>query len=401
MKLWGDSELDDRVAAYTVGNDHVLDRKLVRYDCIASKAHARMLAAVGLLAEDEAAVLVEGLEAIEELSAAGKFVIRPEQEDCHTAIEQFLVERVGEAGKKIHTGRSRNDQVLTALRLFYRDELERCRASIVALVDVLRRFIRRFGKVQTPGWTHTRKAMPSSVGMWAGALVDSMIDNRKAVAQVAKLMDQSPLGSGAGYGLPLPLDRKMTARELGFSRVQRNPIYVQNSRGKFEAAMLHVLGQVLLDLNRVSADLIWFSMPEFGFFVLPERFTTGSSIMPQKRNPDVLELVRANYHVIVGLETQLKSQLANQIHGYHRDLQLTKEPALRGLQTTQDALEIMTLVFSGLEVDRGACARAMTPELFATRRAYELARTEGLPFRDAYLRVKKEMGYSVTPQIDL
>jgi len=207
-------------------------------------------------------------------------------------------------------------------------------------------------------------------------------------------MDQSPLGSGAGYGVPLPINRKKTARELGFARVQRNPIYVQNSRGKFEAAMMHVLGQVVGDLNRVASDLIWFSMPDFGFFVLPERFCTGSSIMPQKRNPDVLELVRANYHVLLGFETQLKSQTANQIHGYHRDLQLTKEPALRGLQIGRDAVEIMSLVFAGLEVDCEACKKAMTPELFATQRAYELAQQEGIPFREAYLRVKRDEDYS-------
>jgi argininosuccinate lyase len=228
--------------------------------------------------------------------------------------------------------------------------------------------------------------MPSSVAMWAGALADSMKENRLLMEAALQLMDQSPLGSGAGYGIPLDIDREFTAREAGFSRVQQNPVYVQLSRGKFESTLLHGLTQVMYDLNRFSCDMIFFSMPEMGLFRLPGRFCTGSSIMPQKKNPDVLELLRAKYHVLLSYEVQVKGMAANLITGYNRDLQLCKEPVMKGLDIAIESLEIMKLIFDGLEVDEEKCRQAMTEELFATDRAYQLVR-QGVPFREAYRRI--------------
>jgi argininosuccinate lyase len=231
-----------------------------------------------------------------------------------------------------------------------------------------------------------RKAMPSSVALWAGAFVDSMEDNLKILDCAADLVDQCPLGTGAGYGVPLKIDREATARSLGFSRVQKNPIYAQTSRGKFEATILHALSQILFDLNKMACDLILFSMLEFGYVELPDRICTGSSIMPQKKNPDVLELVRATYHLVLSREIQVKTGIANLMSGYNRDVQLTKEPVLKGLATTIQSLRIMAIVFDSLVVNEANCRKALTEEVYATHRVYELVE-QGVPFREAYRRV--------------
>jgi argininosuccinate lyase len=390
-KLWGGNSLDPRIEKFTVGKDYLLDQRLTPFDCQASVAHARMLGKVGLLPDGEVEQLIEGLEEIATLAGAGEFTILPEQEDCHTAIEQWLVDKLGDTGKRIHLGRSRNDQVLTALRLYYKAALKSLRLDVKGLAKRVRRFARRHRALSMPGYTHMRKAMPSTVGCWAEALADSLKDDDLLLRSAEKLMDQSPLGSGAGYGVPLPLDRAMTAKELGFARVQQNPVYVQWSRGKFEAAMVHAISQVLLDLNRVAADLVYFSMPQFGYFKLPSEMCTGSSIMPQKQNPDVLELVRARYHAVVACETQLRATVANLPHGYHRDLQLTKEPTFNAMDMAGETVAIMDLVFRGLKVDKLALKAAMTPELYATERAYKLVTEAGMTFRDAYAKVKEEL----------
>ncbi len=391
MKLWQkDIKPDERVERFTVGNDYLLDRELLRYDCRASAAHARMLHKIGILSADERDLLVQGLQEIIDLDKAGKFEIRQSDEDCHTAIENYLTKHLGEVGKKIHTGRSRNDQVLTALRLLYRDALDQMDEGVKQLIGAFKELAKRDGSVAIPGFTHTRKAMPSTVALWAGAFIDAGQDNRLLLKTVRKLINQSPLGTAAGYGTTLNLDRQFVADELGFERVQQNPVYTQLSRGKFESSMLHLFSQVLFDLNRCASDLILFSMPDWGFFDLPATFCTGSSIMPQKMNPDVLELVRAKYHVINGLESQLKNLMANLITGYHRDAQLTKEPALKGITITADCLSIMTLLIDGIKVDADKAARQMSDELFATEKAYRLVE-QGVPFRDAYRRVAKEL----------
>jgi len=389
-KLWDKGyELNSVVESFTVGNDVVLDQALIPYDCRASIAHARMLGKIGLLTAEEVEKLTGALETIIQLHRQEKFTIRPEQEDCHTAIESFLTEKLGKLGMKIHTGRSRNDQVLTALRLFYKDQLTVCDKQVEALIKSISAFTEKEGATVFPGYTHMRKAMPSSIALWGRAFIDSMEDNRKLLRLALELIDQSPLGTGAGYGVPLELDREYTAKELGFARVQENPVYVQNSRGKLEITILHALSQVMLDLNRIASDLILFSMPEFGFFELPDEFCTGSSIMPQKKNPDVLELLRARYHVIIALESQVKTQVSNLISGYNRDIQLTKEPVMKGFDITRAGLEVAELLFRHLVVNRERCEEALTDDLLATERVYALVR-QGVPFREAYQRIAKE-----------
>ena len=389
-KLWEKGyRLDEQVEAFTVGDDYLLDQRLVRYDCLASMAHARALGRAGILEEEEVEDLLEELERIVQLDLAGEFSILPEHEDCHTAIENYLTRELGELGEKIHTGRSRNDQVLAALRLYYKVELAKCKRLMTELAMYLEQFAARYGEVEFPGYTHTRKAMPSSVGLWAESFVDSMDDNSRLIDVALELIDQSPLGTGAGYGVPLDLDREYTAELLEFERVQQNPIYTQNSRGKFEATILHALAQVMLDLNKMATDLIVFSMPELGYFELPEELCTGSSIMPQKRNPDVLELVRARYHHVVALEFQVKNTIANLLSGYNRDLQLTKGPTMRGLDVTQASLSVMALVFDGLGVNADRCQAGLTDEVYATERVYELVK-KGVPFREAYRRICEE-----------
>jgi len=391
MKLWQHTHTGAEsqqaivmaVEKFTAGKDPVLDLTLLPYDCLASKAHARMLAKVGLLSQAEAADLTAGLDAILSQHARGEFLIRPEDEDGHTAIENYLVQHYGEAGKKIHTGRSRNDQVLTALRLYSRDQAEAGIATLRKLLETFEVLIAARSATPLPGYTHTRKAMPSSVGMWAGACRDAFKDDLQLLEAAVRLLDQNPLGTGAGYGVPLPLDRQMTTAELGFARTMENPVYAQNSRGKFEGILLHALAMVMADINRLAADLILFTMPGFGYFTLPAAFMTGSSIMPQKQNPDVLELLRAKYHEVAACEYQVRATTLNLISGYHRDLQLTEEALMRGLEAALEALQMTLLVIQNLGVDEARCRAAMTAELYAAEKAYELVR-QGVPFREAY-----------------
>jgi argininosuccinate lyase len=387
MKLWQKGyTLNSRIEAFTVGEDYLIDQKLVDYDCLASKAHASMLCKIGILTDDELEKILNELDRIIELNHNGRFPVTLKDEDCHTAIENRLTETLGETGKKIHTGRSRNDQVLAALRLYYKDRLTYLKGELKSLKKAVDKLIESSGTIPIPGYTHTRKAMPSSVGLWAGALSEAFEDDLLQLKSVYALVDQSPLGSGAGYGVPLNLDRKMVAEELGFSKVQQNPAYVQSSRGKFEAALLHLAGFILFDANKTATDLILYTMPDFGFFELPDAFLTGSSIMPQKKNPDVLELVRANYHVVLGYEMQVKSLIGNLISGYHRDFQLLKEPVMKSLEILLETVSILTLVFENLTVNEEQCKKAMTDELFATEKVYELVK-KGMSFREAYRSV--------------
>jgi len=388
-QLWKKKrEPNPDILRFTSGEDPILDQRLIPYDCKASIAHAKMLGKIGILTSEEVQKLVQELEHIILLHQEGQFTITAEQEDCHTAIENHLTKVLGALGEKIHTARSRNDQVIAALRLFYKEALTSIQEKTKELIKALEDLSQRFGSVVLPGYTHTRKAMPSSIALWAGGYREAFQDDLRLLDFVYDLMDQSPLGTGAGFGVPLEIDRVFTAKEAGFSRVQENPIYVQLSRGKFESTLVHGLAQLLLDINRMATDLILFSMPEFGFFILPEAFCTGSSIMPQKKNPDVLELLRAKYHGVAARSQELQSLIANLISGYHRDLQLSKKPVMEALDTTRECIEMMTRVIQNLQVDEAACRKAMTKELFATEEVYALVR-QGIPFREAYRRVGK------------
>lgn len=392
MKLWSKGwDLDGEIERYTVGDDPELDLALVPYDCTASMVHARVLEKAGVLDAEEVVRLVGALESIKASAESGGFVINREDEDCHTALENRLVAELGDLGKKIHTARSRNDQVLGAIRLYMKDRLDGVGALIDDLVVTMGRRIEAEGEIRMPGYTHMRKAMPSSFSMWMGSFMESMEDNKVMLQAVHALIDQNPLGSGAGYGIPvIDIDREFSAKELGFAKVQINPLYVQNSRGKFEASVVSALVNVMADLNKLSSDLILFTMDEFKYFSLPKEICTGSSIMPQKLNPDVLEIMRARYHEVLANEFLIRTMTADLPSGYNRDLQRTKKPLMDSFGITESSLRIITHVTRKLVVNREACERACTDEVFATQRVYELVK-QGMPFRDAYRQVAAEL----------
>lgn len=390
MKIWEKGyKLNKQIEDFTVGNDYLLDQKLVKFDCLSSIAHAKMLDRIGILKKGEAKRLIQILEEIIELDKRKKFIIKKTEEDCHTAIENYLIKKLGKLGEKIHTGRSRNDQVLASLRLYYKEELSECNKLSKKFINVIQEFLKKYRKVNLPGYTHSRKAMPSTIGLWGDSFIDSMKDNLKLMDIVFEIIDQSPLGGGAGYGLPIKIDKKYTAKILKFKKVQKNSLYCQNSRGKFESTILHVLTQIMFDLNKISSDLIIFSMPEFGYFELPKEFCTGSSIMPQKKNPDVLEIIRAKYHIVVSYEFQIKSIISNLLSGYNRDLQLTKKPTMKGLDITKESLSIMCLIFKNLKVNKENCKKGLTRDIYATEKAYKLVK-KGIPFRQAYRKISKD-----------
>ncbi len=389
MKLWQTADsLDSRIEAFTTGNDPVLDQELIPFDCMASIAHVSMLGEIGILTSAESESLGAALNDLIILHGNGQFQIRPDQEDGHTAIEDFLTGKLGETGKKVHTGRSRNDQVLTALRLFEKFAVD----ELIQLAENMAESLKQFGLANQglplPGYTHTRKAMPFTVRDWAMAFHDALQDDMKMLAGTLALIDQNPLGTGAGYGVPLPVNRKTTTELMGFASVLENPMYAQNSRGKFESRILNDCLMILYDLNKWASDLIFFTLPDLGYFTLDASMVTGSSIMPHKKNPDVLELVRASYHQVSGYELQLRMIPVNLISGYHRDLQYTKEPLLKGLRVTRDVLGASQVVMIGLKADPENLNRAMTPELLSVQKVMDLVNS-GMPFRDAYRKISQ------------
>ncbi len=390
VKLWKkDYDVDSEIEKFTVGNDFLLDQKLIYYDCIASIAHAKMLKKIGILNETELKKLIKGLYEIIELDKKEKFVIKLSDEDCHTAIENHLTKKLGDAGKKIHTARSRNDQILAAMRLYEKDELNGILSLIDDLISSVKNKINKYGSISLPGYTHMQKAMPTSIKNWFSAYTHALKDDKILIKDVIKIIDKNPLGSAAGFGVPVfAVDREITAKYLGFNQsIEIN--YAQNSRGKYESLIINSLVQVMMDLNKIATDLILFSMPEFGYFELPKEFCTGSSIMPQKKNPDVLELIRGRYSIILGYDTQLKNLYSNLISGYNRDMQLSKEPVMRSIDLTKDCLKIITLVFDGIGINKDNCKKAVTKELFAAEEAYKLVK-KGVSFRDAYRKIGKK-----------
>ena len=390
-KLWEKTySLDALVEAFTVGEDYRLDARLVNADCVASMAHARMLEGIGILAPEEAGRLVRELARIIQLNGKGEFVIRRSDEDVHTAIENHLEAAIGEAGRKIHTGRSRNDQVLAALRLWSRGFLFAFHAAGASLVDQLLRLAAEHEATPMPGRTHLQTAMPSSVGLWAAAWAEELLDDLSLVRHAFGLLDCSPLGSAASYGVPLPLDREKVADLLGFARVQNNVLYANDSRGKLEAIALEAVEHTVLTLSRLAQDLVLFSLPEFGYFTLPAELCSGSSIMPQKRNPDGLELVRGKAATISAHLLSMKAVLRALPSGYNRDLQETKGPYFRGCEDGLGCVRIMELTVRRLSVNTEALRRGFTPEIFATDRALDLV-AKGTPFRDAYREVGRSL----------
>ncbi len=399
-KLWqaGGRRPHPLVERFTVGDDPRLDEVLAPYDLYGTAAHAAGLVRAGVLSAPEFERLRAALGELLVEAREGRFAIDPSHEDCHTEIELRLTRRLGEPGRKVHAGRSRNDQVLCALRLCTRQRLLDAAASALDLASALLDRARSERETPLPGFSHTRKAMPTTVGHYLAAFAEELLDGLETLDTAYRLNDRSPLGSAAGFGSRLPLDRDYVARLLGFSGVQHNTLAVQNSRGPLAALVLFGLTQLLAGCARLALDLILFSAPEPGFFSLPEELTTGSSLMPQKRNPDVLELIRGRAARVRSRLYEVLEISAPLYSGYHRDLQLTKEPLIRGLDDAGETLAVLTLVAEKLIVHRERCLAACTPDLFATDAALDLV-LAGRPFREAYREVKADIESVRTPDV--
>ena len=391
-KIWDKKngiKTNQTVENYTVGIDYLLDFDLLPYDIQGTIAHAKMLNKIKILNDKELKTLLAGLNEILELWKGGKFKIHKSQEDGHTAIEAYLTEKYGEVGKKVHTGRSRNDQSLTMLRLFMKENLLQSRKEIEILLKELINQKKKIGKIKMPGYTHMQRAMPSSVLMWLESFEHSLKDDLIILNATISVIDQNPLGSAAGFGENiLGLDRKFTTKELGFKKIQENPMYCALSRGKFENITLQALSNITFTLGKIANDLLLFTTKEFDYFTLPDSFKTGSSIMPQKKNYDVLELVRGNVSVLNGYKDQVEGIIKNMPSGYNRDFQLTKEPYVRGMKLAIETIQVMTLVVKNLKVKKENLENACTAELYATDEALKLVK-QGKNFREAYQEIKE------------
>ncbi|KAL6067755.1 Argininosuccinate lyase [Balamuthia mandrillaris] len=390
-KLWQTStQLHPLVEAFTVGDDHHLDSKLLEYDLQASSAHASMLASIQVLSEEELSTLQKALEEIKQLHKEGKFEITRAQEDGHTAIEQYITEHYGEVGKKIHTGRSRNDQSLVMLRLYAKDKLKEIISLTERLVTTFQHAAQQHATTEMPGYTHMQRAMPTTVGVWLDSFACALQDSLLCLRSTLTLIDQNPLGSAAGFGIRhLPLDRAMTAREMGFERVQENVMYCGFSRGFFEWIMMQALAVILTVTSRFAVDMMGFTQQETAFFALPDEFVTGSSIMPQKKNYDLFEIMRGNGKVFASYQAQMQGIILGLGSGYHRDLQLTKKPFVEGVELCTSTLELLLDVVPALRVNKERLRGAMTKDLYLTDEVYKRV-ASGVPFREAYQLVKNE-----------
>jgi len=385
--LWqkNTTSINKQMMDFMAGEDIVLDRELIQFDIQASKAHVKGLLSINMLNLNECKNLLTGLDNLDEAIINNEFVLDNRFEDCHSAIEYWLVEKLGELGKKTHTGRSRNDQILVATRLYLKDSLNQviqlCKASAEACLIQAKKGVDQ----PMPGYTHLQQAVPSSVGMWFAGFAESMVDNLISLQAALKLVDCNPLGTAAGYGVNLPLDRDLTTKELNFSRTQLNPIYAQNSRGKFELAVLNAMSLCMLDVRRYCWDISIFTTQEFSMVTLPNEMMTGSSIMPNKNNPDLVELMRASYSVVQSASLELQSLLSLP-SGYQRDLQLTKGPLLRGIKKTIDTLSLFPALIKGTQFIKDSCESKITAPMYATDLAIELSQ-QNIPFRTAYQQV--------------
>ena len=375
-------KIDAAIQAFLAGDDVLLDREFFLHDIQASKAHAEGLQRIGILSDDELSGLLRELNTLADDFRSGDFVLGTQYEDGHSAIEARLTERLGDAGRKIHTGRSRNDQVLVATRLWLKDELSTLQSICIEIAQVGLERAEAEAQLPMPGYTHLQRAVVSSAGMWWAGWVEAFIDNAERARQTLQWVDANPLGTAAGYGVNLPLDRDHTTEALGFARLQVSPLYAQLSRGKFEMAALEALSSAMLDLRRLAWDLSLFTSTEFGFVALPSQYTTGSSIMPNKRNPDVIELMRGSYASVAAARCEIE-QLLSLPSGYHRDLQISKGALLHGFGKGLAALALLPDLLRNMEWKTHAMRAALDPSMYATDLAVDLAR-QGIPFRDAY-----------------
>lgn len=388
-RLWEKGlPLDERVLRYTAGEDHKLDARLVPYDVRGSIAHAEMLAAQDLISHDDCHAICDGLRALETSFEAGEWEITLEDEDVHTALESRLTDNIGEAGGRLHLGRSRNDQVLTALRLYLRDAALDLAGRVEHLRSAIEHVADNQGEIELPGYTHMQHAMPSSVALWCGGFEEAFADAVEGLRTVHRRINKNPLGSAAGYGTPgLPLDRDFTTKRLGFDETQTPVTAAQLSRGKAESALLFEVTLMMQDLSRMASDLLLFYTQEFEYISLAPEVTTGSSIMPQKRNPDVLELLRASSATTQACLDEALMITAKLPSGYHRDLQRLKIPLFRSIDLAIESVDIMAYLLSGMQFLPDNIR--LSDGLYATEEAYRLVTEENVPFREAYKKVAK------------
>ena len=386
-KLWDKGfEPDRMIEEYTVGDDRELDMRLARYDVEGSLAHIAMLEKIGLLASDELERLTAGLREIAAEIEAGRFEIEPGTEDVHSQVELLLTRRLGDAGKKIHSGRSRNDQVLVDLKLFLRDELRGLARDVRTLFDRLQELSERYREVLMPGYTHLQVAMPSSFGLWFGAYAETLVDDMRLVAAAWHIANQNPLGSAAGYGSSFPLDRTMTTRLMGFEELHYNVVAAQMSRGKSERAAASAIAAVAATVGRMAMDLCLYMSQNFGFVSLPDELTTGSSIMPHKKNPDVFEMIRGRCNRLQAVPNEIALLTANLPVGYHRDMQLLKDILFPATTEIRRTLRMCDFMLAHLRVNDRILDDTRYDYLFTVEDVNRLT-LSGVPFREAYRRI--------------
>ena len=402
MKLWDKGfSTDQKIDHFTVGNDRELDLLLAKYDVIASKAHAKMLGKIGLLTNDETNSLVKELDNIALTIEEGSFTIEDTFEDMHSKIEFLLTERLGDTGKKIHTARSRNDQVLVAMHLYLKNELMEIKSETVTLFDLLMDLAEEHKEVLLPGYTHLQIAMPSSFGLWFSAYAESLIDDLYFIDAAFKVADQNPLGSAAGYGSSFPIDRSFTSKEMGFETLKYNVVAAQMGRGKVEKATAFGMSSIAGTLSKMAMDICLYMNQNFDFISFPDELTTGSSIMPHKKNPDVFELVRAKCNKLQAVPNQLTLITNNLPSGYHRDLQLVKEVIVPAIQDLKACLEILTFSLKEITVNQNILENPKYDYLFSVDTLNELVQN-GMPFRDAYKKMGMEINEGTfTPKRDI
>ena len=390
MKLWdkGTNEVSKEIETYTVGRDRELDLLLAPFDVYGSMAHATMLESIKLLTKSELDQLLDELKNILQVIKKGDFVIEDGIEDVHSQVELLLTRKLGDVGKKIHSGRSRNDQVLVDLRLFIREEIRIICELVEELFHTLNGLSQKHKDILIPGYTHLQVAMPSSFGLWFGAYAESLTDDLQLLLAAYKIANQNPLGSGAGYGSSFPLDRKMTTELLGFEDLSYNVVYAQMSRGKVEKSVAFAMSSIAATLSRMSIDICLYNSQNFGFLKLPLEMTTGSSIMPHKKNPDVFELIRAKMNKLQSLSNEVTLITTNLPSGYHRDMQTIKETFLPAFAELKSTLEICTFAMKNIEVKTDIIDDPKYNDLFSVEEVNRLV-NEGMPFRDAYIQVGK------------
>ena len=401
MKIWNQSSKDNDSAIdyFLSSEDIVLDQELFLYDIQASIAHAHELQAVNILTKSETKKIIASLKKLAKLYQTKKFKLTSKYEDCHSAIEQYLTKELGSVGKKIHTGRSRNDQVMVAMRLYARAKLDNIQSINLKIAQSFLDKAEKHSSDPMPGYTHLQRAMPSSWGLWFGAFAESFLDNIDLLNNAQSWMNINPLGTAAGYGVNLPIKRDISTKELGFKRKQLNSLYVQNSRGKFELELIGALKQPMLDVRKFSWDMSMFLTQEFNLLTIPSKYLTGSSIMPNKSNPDVIEIMRANYSVIAGHYSELEN-LISLPSGYHRDLQLTKRSLIHSFHCASKTLELVPNLIKSIKVDVKRSAEFIDQDMMMTDRAYDLVQS-GMPFREAYINVKSNKDSASTSKTSL